>query len=158
MLRPRNVTDLHEANTVQLCPNTRIGRNLVVVDTHLLDILNVLSANIAEITGRCRDAQRVKAVLQHANDLIGAVLAATNRNDTIPIAAIRVSILRQYLAKFPLSLAPIDLIPFLVAAARIANPLFVEKEIGLRVGHDATHTISQHSYRILLNTFSEETK
>ena len=49
------------------------------------------------------------------------------------------------LQQFVLAKTPVDFLALLVTAARVANSLLVDKEVGLGIRHDATLAVAQHS-------------
>ncbi len=80
VLGPRDVADLRQGEAVDPAPDDGVRRDLDVVDAQSLDVLDVASADRGELVGRRGHAERVHAELEHPDDLVGAVLAAADRD------------------------------------------------------------------------------
>lgn len=100
-----------------------------------------------QIARRRRDAQRVQAELQHPDYLIGAVFAAADRDDAIPVATIAPAILRKDGQQFVAASIPIDVGALLIAATGIADTVVVELEVRFGVRHHASRAVGQHLSR-----------
>jgi len=87
MPRPADVADLRQADPVELRADQGIGREFDVIDAEPFDVVDVLAADRRQVARRRRDAEGIKAHLQHANDLACAILSAGDGHDAVPVAS-----------------------------------------------------------------------
>src|SRR5690606_14722608 len=115
MLGPRDVAYLRQADPVQLPADYGIRGNLDVIDAHILDVVDVPPADFREMAGRGRNAKRIHSELQHADDLVGAVLASAYGNNAIVIAAVGRTIAVEHGLQLRPTRGPSDLFPVFIA-------------------------------------------
>ena len=102
-----------------------------------LDVLDVTSADIREIVRRRRDAKRIHADFEETQQLVGAVLAARDRDDAIVIGAVLAAVLLHDAQKFLLALVPVHLRPETIIETGIAHAVLVKREVWLGLGVEA---------------------
>ena len=133
MFGPGNVADLGQAATVHLAPHDRIGAHFQIVDAKPFDVLDIAPPDVRQRVGRGSNAKWVEIQLKQANDLIGAVLAATDRYDAVIVPAIGATITGGQHFKLGTARVPIDDRARFKATASAAYAFVVEEQIRLGV-------------------------
>jgi hypothetical protein len=71
------------------------------------------------------NGDRSQVVEQHAHDLVGAILAATNWYDAVPVPAFVAAVLFQHLEKLLVADIPVHDLSFFIAATGVTYAFIV---------------------------------
>jgi hypothetical protein len=127
MLRPGDIANASKSDAVELPTNPGIRRELEMIHTEVLDVLDVPPSDFRELTRRGSDAQGVGTKLEELYDLKGTVLTAANRNDAVPATLALSSVTEKDLTQLVLALLPVDLRAVFKVPTGAAHTLVVER-------------------------------
>lgn len=129
VLRPGDIAHDFQPDAIELPANNRSGRELKVVDTFSVEVLDFRPPKVREVTCCRRDAQRAQPHFDNLERLYGAVLTAADWDDAVPPVRSFGPIAVGDGCKFSGTCLSVNIAKLLEVAAGPAYSVVIEREV-----------------------------